>query len=69
MSNSRYVISVNGDGGLIFGAPFPHSKSQPGILSMRRKDAEKMAEEWPVNGQIVVYKLVPVKNFWHEPKV
>jgi hypothetical protein len=67
MSNALYVVAVNGHGSLIFGKPDRDGR-QTGISGMRRKDAKKMAENWPASGLVIVYKLVPVENHWHDPK-
>lgn len=64
-SNKFFLVAVNGKGSLLYGDALANG-NRPAVKPLRRKDAEKLAEEWPIQGQIVIYQLVPVKNVWHD---
>lgn len=67
MAKNQYLVSVNGKGSSIVYGAVQKTGSRPSAIPMRLKDAEELAMNWPATGQVVIYKLVPVKNFWHDP--
>lgn len=68
MAKGQYVVAVNGKGSLVYGGKTADGK-QTVVVPLRHKEAEDLAAKWPIRGQVVIYKLVPVKNVWHDAPV
>lgn len=65
MAKAQYVVAVNGKGSLVYGGKTADGK-QTVAVPLRHKEAEDLAANWPIQGQVVIYKLVAVKNVWHD---
>lgn len=67
MATAKYLVAANGkESSIVYGAARSDGQ-RPTAIPMRFKDAEEFARNLDGKGQIVIYKLVPVKNFWHDP--
>ena len=71
MSKQHYLIGMTGTASdvpsAVFGRATPDG-ARPIAMPLKFKDAQALAETWPIKGHIVIYKLVPVRNVWRDPE-